>query len=55
MDKLLKNVGLDMGFTVYPLIAHTINDGLHQFTPNSMTITDIRNKFKTRPLEEYLK
>lgn len=55
MDSLLNNVGLEMGFTLYNLLAHTIDDGLHQFTPNSATVTDIRNKYKTRSLETYLR
>jgi len=41
MDQVLRDVGLDLKFTIYNLIAFTIDDGLLQFVPNSKTITDI--------------
>ena len=44
MDQVLKDVGLDLKFSIYNLIPFTIDDGLLQFVPNSDTITDIRKK-----------
>jgi phosphatidylinositol 3-kinase len=41
----LKDVGLDLKFTIYNLIAFTVDDGLLQFVPNSKTITDIKTDY----------
>lgn len=38
MDTVLKEVSLDLHFTIYNLIAMTKDDGLLQFVPNSKTI-----------------
>ena len=54
MDKLLSGIGLDMHFTIYNLIAFTKDDGLLQFTPNSKTITEIRDLGKNA-IETYLR
>ena len=44
-----------MHFTIYNLIAFTKDDGLLQFTPDSMTITDIKNEHKQNAVEKYLR
>jgi len=41
MDNLLNEIGLEVEFQIYNIIAFTADDGLLQFVPNSMTITDI--------------
>ena len=45
MDQMLKDVGLDLKFSIYSCIAFTSDDGLLQFVPNSETITSIKNEF----------
>jgi len=45
MDKALREVGMDLRFTIYNLIAFTCDDGLLQFVPNSETITDIKKDY----------
>ena len=55
MDKLLRDIGLDLKFTLYNLISFTNDDGLLQFTPNSKTITDIKKDFSSKPIESYLR
>lgn len=42
MDNLLNEIGLEVEFQIYNIIAFTADDGLLQFVPNSMTITDIK-------------
>jgi phosphatidylinositol kinase/protein kinase (PI-3 family) len=54
MDRVLKDVGLDLKFTIYNLIAFTMDDGLLQFVPNSETITKIKKKYNNS-IENYLK
>ncbi len=53
MDKLFKDVGLDLKFTLYNLIAFTTDDGLLQFVPNSENITAIIKNHGT--IEAYLR
>lgn len=54
MDNLLNEIGLDVEFQIYNLIAFTVDDGLLQFVPHSKTITDIIKEYDTA-IEGYLK
>lgn len=54
MDDILRQVGLDMKFTIYNLIAMTKDDGLLQFVSHSMTIYDIIHK-EDKTIENYLR
>jgi len=42
MDRVLKNVGLDLKFSIYNVISCTKDDGVLQFVPDSVTITKVR-------------
>ena len=46
MNDCLQSVRLDRKFSLYKIIAFTKDDGLLQFVPKSMTITDILNEYK---------
>lgn len=54
MNQVLKDVGLDLKFTIYNLIAFTKDDGLLQFVPNSETITKIKKTYNNS-IENYLR
>jgi phosphatidylinositol 3-kinase len=53
MDSVLREIGLDLQFSHYNLIAMTKDDGLLQFVPKSKTIQDILNEEKS--IEKYLR
>jgi phosphatidylinositol 3-kinase len=55
METLLNEIGMNLEFSIYNLIAFTTDDGLLQFIPNSSTITDIKKNFKTsNPIISFL-
>ena len=58
MDNLLNEIGLEVEFQIYDLIAFTTDDGLQKFVPNSSTITDIKKDYdntNNRAIEDFLR